>query len=82
MDMRVLSYNECAARAGIVRRTFEREIENGRGPAVVEVTARRRGVIKSDFEEWLLARRRPILSQPARRGPGRPRKVDDDGAAA
>jgi len=57
--MQVLSYNECAKRSGIVRRTFERAIADGYGPPVVEITARRRGVLESDFEAWLLARRRP-----------------------
>jgi predicted DNA-binding transcriptional regulator AlpA len=76
VEIRVLNYDECAARAGIVRRTFERQIEAGQGPAVVEITSRRRGVLESDFAEWLLARRRPVRGAPApeRRGPGRPRK--------
>ncbi len=57
--MRVLSYNEAAAKAGIVRRTLERLISIGEGPAVIEISARRRGVLDSDLEAWLLKRRRP-----------------------
>jgi hypothetical protein len=75
--MQILSYNQCANRAGITRRTFEREIANGRGPAIVEISARRRGVLETDFEEWLLSRRRPApVPATLRRGPGRPRKVE------
>jgi hypothetical protein len=62
--MRVLSYDECAERAGCVRRTFEREIAEGRGPAIIEISTRRRGVLEHDFESWLLARRRPAPGSP------------------
>jgi predicted DNA-binding transcriptional regulator AlpA len=55
--MKILSYNECAYRAGIVRRSFERQIADGKGPPVVHVTARRRGVLEADFEAWILSRR-------------------------
>ena len=57
--MRVLTYTEAAARAGIVRRTLERLISVGEGPAIVEISSRRRGVIDVDLETWLLKRRRP-----------------------
>jgi predicted DNA-binding transcriptional regulator AlpA len=56
--MQVLSYNEAAAKAGIVRRTLERLISIGEGPAVIEISSRRRGVMESDLEQWLNARRR------------------------
>jgi predicted DNA-binding protein (UPF0251 family) len=48
--MQVLSYNEAAARAGIVRRTLERLISIGEGPATIELSARRRGVLDRDLE--------------------------------
>jgi hypothetical protein len=77
--MRVLSYDECAGRAGIVRRTLERQIADGMGPPIVEVSTRRRGVIETDFEAWLLSRRRPTLAVPEFVAPtgrrGRPRKT-------
>ena len=57
--MQVLSYDEAAKRAGIVRRTLERLISIGEGPAVINVSARRRGIFESDLDAWLLARRRP-----------------------
>jgi hypothetical protein len=53
--MRVLSYDEAAARAGIVRRSLERLIACA---AIVYVSIRRRGVIEADLERWLLSRRR------------------------
>lgn len=56
--MRVLSYDETAKRAGLVRRSLERQIAQGEGPAVVHISPRRRGVLESDLEEWLLSRRR------------------------
>ena len=56
--MQVLSYDEAAARAGIVRRTLERLISFGEGPAIVEISSRRRGIMETDLERWLNARRR------------------------
>jgi predicted DNA-binding transcriptional regulator AlpA len=57
--MQVLSYTEAAARAGIVRRTLERLISTGEGPATIKLSARRRGILSRDLEDWLLGRRRP-----------------------
>jgi hypothetical protein len=57
--MQVLSYDQAAARAGIVRRTLERMISVGEGPTVVNISARRRGILVADLEAWLLKRRRP-----------------------
>jgi len=56
--MRVLSYNEAARRTGIVRRSLERLIAEGEGPAVVHISRRRRGILETDLEAWLLSRRR------------------------
>jgi hypothetical protein len=56
--MRVLNYDECAERCDVVRRTWDRIIENAKGPPTVEISPRRRGVIDVDFEAWLLKRRR------------------------
>lgn len=57
--MQILSLDEAARRAGVARRTVEREIELGRGPAIVEMSPRRRGIFDRDLETWLMARRRP-----------------------
>ena len=63
--MRVLSYNEAAERAGIVRRTLERQISIGEGPATIALSARRRGILDRDLEAWLLKRRRPAPGEAA-----------------
>jgi hypothetical protein len=57
--MKVLSYNEAAQRAGIVRRTLERLISLGEGQATVVLSTRRRGILDCDLDAWLLRRRRP-----------------------
>ena len=57
--MQILSYGEAAARARVVRRTLERLISVGEGPAIVEVSTRRRGILDCDLDAWLLKRRRP-----------------------
>ena len=57
--MRVLTYGEAAKRIGIVRRSLERLISKGEGPATIHVTARRRGILEADLEKWLLSRRHP-----------------------
>jgi predicted DNA-binding transcriptional regulator AlpA len=63
--MQVLSYNEAAQRAGIVRRTLERLISLGEGPATIALSARRRGILDCDLDAWLLRRRRPSPGQEA-----------------
>jgi len=74
---RVLSYDEAAGRAGFVRRTLERLISVGDGPAVINLSVRRRGILESDLENWLLGRRLPPPAAPegGKRGRGRPRKI-------
>ncbi len=57
--MRVLSYDEAAGRAGFVRRSLERLIACGEGPAIVHISPRRRGILESDLDAWLVSRRRP-----------------------
>ncbi|MGJ0510664.1 MAG: helix-turn-helix transcriptional regulator [Methylocystis sp.] len=57
--MRVLTYGEAAKRIGIARRSLERLIAKGEGPAIVHITARRRGIMEADLEKWLLSRRHP-----------------------
>ncbi|CAJ0853425.1 hypothetical protein AMST5_00646 [freshwater sediment metagenome] len=56
--MRVLSYDEAAGRANIVRRSLERLIARGEGPSIIHISVRRRGVREDDLETWLLSRRR------------------------
>jgi hypothetical protein len=56
--VKVLSYDKAAETAGFVRRTLERLIAVGEGPPVIYISVRRRGILDSDLEEWLLKRRR------------------------
>jgi excisionase family DNA binding protein len=64
--MHVLSYDEAARRTGIVRRSLERLIAGGEGPAVVHISRRRRGILETDLEAWLLSRRRAAPGEHAR----------------
>jgi hypothetical protein len=63
--MRVLGFIEAAERSDQSVRTLQRQIAKGEGPRVVEISERRRGILESDFEAWLLARRRPAGKPPA-----------------
>jgi predicted DNA-binding transcriptional regulator AlpA len=63
--LQVLSLDQAAYRAGIVRRTLERLLEVGEGPAKVQLSKRRVGILESDLEKWLNARRRPAPGEAA-----------------
>jgi hypothetical protein len=63
--MRVLSYDEAAGRANIARRTLERFISTGEGPAIIHIGQRRRGVLEADLEIWLRSRRHPAPCEKA-----------------
>jgi predicted DNA-binding transcriptional regulator AlpA len=56
--VQILSLDQAAFRAGIVRRTLERLLAEGTGPAKVQVSKRRVGILESDLNTWLLKRRR------------------------
>ena len=53
-DLQVLDYNVSARTAGITRRTLERMIADGEGPATVQLSPRRVGILRSDLKAWLL----------------------------
>jgi predicted DNA-binding transcriptional regulator AlpA len=55
--VQVLSYDEAAKRANLVRRSLERRIAIGEGPAVIHLGKRRRGILESDLEAWIASRR-------------------------
>jgi predicted DNA-binding transcriptional regulator AlpA len=61
--MQVLSLDQAAFKAGIVRRTLERMLAEGTGPAKVQVSKRRVGILEDDLEHWLNSRRRPASSE-------------------
>jgi len=65
-EMRVITFQEAADRASITLRTLQREFALGRGPATIVLSTRRRGVLETDFEAWLLARRRPAPGESAK----------------
>ena len=57
--MQVLSLDQAAYKAGIVRRTLERLLADGLGPAKVQLSKRRVGILDSDLDRWLASRRVP-----------------------
>jgi hypothetical protein len=63
----VYSYNEAAKLVGVARRTLERLIAVGQGPAIIELSPRRRGILESDLISWLHTHRRdaPGQSEPS-----------------
>ena len=77
----VLNLDEAAQRIDSTRRTIEREIAAGRGPAVVQITERKIGILEEDLAAWIRSRRRVAPSTPAEAGerhspaPGK-RRVD------
>jgi hypothetical protein len=68
----VYDYNEAAAIAGLARRTLERLIVLGKGPAIIELSPRRRGILASDLRDWLQRRRRSPPGEPSDRSPLNP----------
>jgi predicted DNA-binding transcriptional regulator AlpA len=55
----ILKYEEAAKRATLTRRSLERLISKGEGPATVRISERRVGILESDLDAWMLSRRRP-----------------------
>lgn len=56
--MQVNTLDEASEKARIARRSLERLISLGEGPATVALTKRRVGILESDLEAWLLSRRK------------------------
>ncbi len=55
--MQILDYDDAAKRIGLVRRSLERLISTGEGPAVIHIGKRRRGILETDLEAWARSRR-------------------------
>jgi predicted DNA-binding transcriptional regulator AlpA len=53
----VLDFDKAAARIGLVRRSLERLISQGEGPAVIHLGKRRRGIADTDLDDWIRSRR-------------------------
>jgi predicted DNA-binding transcriptional regulator AlpA len=62
---RVLSKQEVARRLGCSERNVDRLITAGEGPPLIQISPRRVGVLTSDFDAWLAARRRPQVERAA-----------------
>lgn len=58
MSTKLLMLNEAAARCGVSKRTLQRYIADGTGPATVVLSARCVAIIESDLTDWIQSRRR------------------------
>lgn len=63
-DTKVLSLNDAANRIGINLRSLQRLLADGTGPATVQLTARRIGVLEGDLARWLQSRKRGHVDAP------------------
>jgi predicted DNA-binding transcriptional regulator AlpA len=71
--VRVLNLDEVARRCGTTRRNIERLNAAGEGPRLVQVSARKVGVIEQDFVDWLKSRRRAAPGKADEKEGQRPR---------
>ena len=67
----VYTYNQAAAITGLARRTLERLIAVGEGPAIIELSPRRRGILKKRSHQLV------AQAPPHRAGQRRARRVKD-----
>jgi hypothetical protein len=67
LGVQVLDYDEVAKRIGLVRRSLERLISQGEGPAVIHLSKHRRVIADTDLDKWLLSRRIPAPGEEAGR---------------
>jgi len=65
--MIVLTFDEAAKRASLTRRSIERLLSIGEGPAIVALGKRRRGILDRDLDAWLESRRVPAPGETAAR---------------
>ena len=69
--MKVLTFDEAATLASLTRRSIERHLAQGTGPATVSLGKRRRGILDQDLDQWLLGRRIPPPGENANHPEGR-----------
>jgi predicted DNA-binding transcriptional regulator AlpA len=67
--MQILDYDAAAKRIGLVRRSLERLISTGEGPAVIHLGKRRRGIADTDLDAWIRARRHAPPGESAETSP-------------
>jgi hypothetical protein len=67
-QVQMLTLDVAAQRIGCTRRTIEKEIDADRGPAVVQITERKIGVLEEDLAAWIRSRRRVRPSTTAEAG--------------
>jgi predicted DNA-binding transcriptional regulator AlpA len=67
MSLQIIGLNEAAKRMGVHRRSLERLIEQGIGPAVIQLTPRRRGITEPTFENWIKGKEMRIAPRRTRR---------------
>ena len=78
----VYSYDEVARLVGVARRTLERLIALGEGPAVIELSPRRRGILEKDLINWLHKHRRAASGHCEPRAAATPAASSTGAAAA
>jgi excisionase family DNA binding protein len=64
--MIVLTLDEAAKRASLTRRSIERLLSAGEGPALVMLGKRRRGILDTDLDRWFQNRRVPPPGEASR----------------
>jgi predicted DNA-binding transcriptional regulator AlpA len=62
--MQSLTLKESAKRANISHRTLLREIERGRGPAILRLAPQTVRVLETDLDDWIRSRRTPAGTVP------------------
>jgi predicted DNA-binding transcriptional regulator AlpA len=57
--MKILSIGEATTALGVSGPTFWRMMKSGDGPPIIQLSARRKGVIESDLLAWARSRQIP-----------------------
>jgi len=74
--LQVVNFTVAAKQLGIHRRSLERLIEKGVGPAVIQLTPRRRGITEDALESWVKGREMRLVTRHRR---ARKAHTSDDG---
>ena len=79
--LQVVNFTVAAKQLGIHRRSLERLIEEGVGPAVIQLTPRRRGITQDALEAWVKGREMRLVTR-HRRARRERTSTSDDGMMA